>query len=1267
MSLYGRHLPAVLLLYCRHSHALLYATVFAAVQAAAATPACAANPRPPSTYQPTKPSHQQQQQPADTPIAKQPKRRSHQQQQQDQEQQLADIDAWLQDRSAPRKRSSHQEHTNVHSQPTQVTAASTAAGWAMDDLSFMDADAAACLLEPTYAEHDHAGRASKSRKEAAAAAAAADADNGLLDSSWMDVSSTAIAAKAAAVDDVSGAFPVSPYSPHLGCSRDRNHWQPHRQQQQQQLVGDLLDEHMFSGAAAEECTVHRRRGSSNADAAAIARQQQELLPDIDISLHDTTDPSPATAALADAAVVDNRRHSSNASADLCMHQDCGLAGGLEGFAKHSQQQWQGQPPWSVSPNPILAGTHAAVSADSPISFQGFDTSGLDRQQHWQQQQGRQLLYDEPLLSAGVPGCSALETLDDAGYGVLEEQKQQQQQDITWRRQQQQGEGWGAVEDGAWLRPAREQGARYSAASCGDALDLQLDEELILRAGHASHHRSSTSRCAMQDVAASSYGYAAELGGQPGIGMLADADAEKEQELEELLLGFANDTQCRRMTWQQQQQKEQQLGAAGRAGECSGYSVGHHTIEDWPLHDDAWDPGQKRQQDWQQQQQWQDLAAADDMGDGFTPLGLGITTAAAAAAGCGASPAPSMTEGRCFMTRLQQLLSSPLDGLIDAAQPAAAPIAAAAESVASGLGEGQPAQQQQHLTAQPQHKQQQQQRLQQQVRPADSCETVQQLDQGPEACSRQERTRPTGAAVHAAAGPAAAPLSTAGATVIKEQLQQRQQQQAHQKELGLQGSAPLLLPFHERLLRSASPQPKRRRRYATSNSLCSNQRLNANSCSSSSRVGRRLRWSGTAAADTAATAAAGDGATLAAAEQPNRQGKQNVGQEHQERQGGSEPLQDISNFAAVKAGGGGASGLDILAAGKQQHGQRQHTKQKKLQQHEQKASTSAQKRKHAGSTSAPQQKQLQQSKLPFLPVKSSTSADKPQNPAAAAAASAGSRGPETPAANKPADNTPAPIVKKEALSQEDAADTKQGAALLSASAAVGGSKLRSSLSRPRQLLQGDAAAAAAGPFKPRKRVRFADLSPGRVASGSEQQQQQQQQDGEQEQRQLEGEQQLQQSAETNAAAPAEDHRAGAPAPAAVPAAAGPAAARPAGTTAARAAAATAARQAASSTAPGASVAAAVGSTARVTAIAGDQRRAAASRFFAADQQGTAAAAAARTSTVAAGNAGASSLIGTCPAILSVDDLAKGGSRSRSLVPGSVSRQQLQQAHTLDQVR
>jgi hypothetical protein len=34
---------------------------------------------------------------------------------------------------------------------------------------------------------------------------------------------------------------------------------------------------------------------------------------------------------------------------------------------------------------------------------------------------------------------------------------------------------------------------------------------------------------------------------------------------------------------------------------------------------------------------------------------------------------------------------------------------------------------------------------------------------------------------------------------------------------------------------------------------------------------------------------------------------------------------------------------------------------------------------------------------------------------------------------------------------------------------------------------------------------------------------------------------------------------------------------------------------------------------------------------------------------------------------VDDLAKGGSRSRSLVPGSVSRQQLQQAHTLDQVR
>jgi hypothetical protein len=1278
-------------------------------------------------------SHQQQLQqqlwPDDT--AKQPTQRSHQHhhQLQQQQQRAADIDELLQDSTPPpSKRSSNQQHGNRHSQPTHAAAA-TAAEWDMDDLDLLGADTAADLLVTKHARHavEHKVRRSSCKAAAAAAAmnitsaAAVKAGDGLdelMDSSWLDGGSDAAAAgveqaanmhrtedrtwqqpqqqhanmyvfdehdifahthareaaaaaeataaragAAVAADDLEGSFPVSPVEGHIGSSPDMQHWP--QQCLRQHMPSNMLDEQLCTGAAAGTHAGveyrHRSRGVAVNAAAAEQHQQQQVLPDIDISLQDMATPPAPTAAAS------------------YHHNSDGWLDDLDAGARHQQQRHQQQQLLqSLSPTPILAGSLAAVSADSPISFQGLGDTQLEQQQQWRlwqqqceqqhQRKQQQLVGDEPLQKTVLQGCSSImEDIDATAYGVYGEQRLQKrswqlqqedhQQDQLYQQQQQQHK--------------QQQRLRHSHyyANGGDQLDLQLDDDPAFEADH-QHRRSggSSSRlAATSGVGSSSHAYAAELGVDSPAGALEEA--QKEQELEALLLGFNSSSQFR-----QHGQQQQNVGKGAIAGE---EQLGRHSLIDDLQLDAEWglERGEQKQLHWQLPHQF---AAGhqlrDETGDGYTQPGVGLaaTAAAASTAGFGASTLPSVTEGRSFMNRLQQLLDSPFDGVAAAAETAAVPAAVAAESVASGLGEDH--HKQQHAAARQQAlqqelallQQQQQQRhnMQQQATPADSCETVQQLDQEPEECSRHEgRTPAATAAANTAALPAAAATAAAHGSIAAESPSQQQQQVHGFIPAGTTGSAPLLLlPFNARLLRSASPQPKRRRRYATSDSLCSNRFKNAGS-SNSSGVGRRLRWSGTAVADLTPPAAAACKHASATAGMQTQQGGQQQ-QPMPQQQKAPKMLADISNCAAPKAAGGKHStGLrsstvdnaDDSVAGKpaanqQRQQQQQHAQQSKEKQRTQKPNASVQKRKQPpADVSLPQQKQLQQAKLPFLPVRSTKAAAQaeqhaeaaPAAVAAAATACASTRMPDSCTAIKREDATASVTIKQE----ETWHATPSRARLAASAAAIGAAaaeaaKLRSSLSKPRRLQQsGDGAAGEAA--RPRKRVRFADVPQSQDAEGLKQQQQQQQ-----EEERAEGAQPAEQGAVAHAGAES--------------------AATAAHVAASLQAAAAAGAKAAAASTAGAAAEAADVSKADATAHTGVANEAKAAAVAAAAlETAQATAAAAEAASAAAGGAASGGMFATAgPSILSVDDLVR--SHSGSLVPSSVSRQQLQQAHTLDQV-
>jgi hypothetical protein len=1273
---------------------------------------------------------QQQQEQEIADITRQSRRDSQQQQQQEQE--LADIDELLQDSSPPRKRSSHQEQTNRR----EAAATGTATAWELQHLDLLGADAAAGLLGPKHARQSGGRKVHRSSNKAATAAArdviavgAVMAGAGLdelLESSWLDggiaaasgaaaarlqhaatmqntermqrqqqhadmfllggddifanrhareASAASAAAKVTAAveapvaaDDLDGSFPVSP---------DVQHWQ--QQCQQQHLSSNLLDEHMCTDAAA--CTelhaAYRRRSSSTAAAAAAAvteqQQEQQVLPDIDISLQDYGTPPAATAAAGAACAADDDswNHSSMASGRLYHDTSDDWVGNLDAGTNQRQQQQQ-LLLQSLSPTPILAGSLAAVSADSPISFQGLGGTTPNQQQQWrlwqQQNEGQQshqrkeqqLVGNERLHSSVLQGCSSI--LEDADVAWLGAYGEQREQETAGQLQLQQEEH---MHDQLFQQQQRQQqqhSTRYTAADCGDELYLQLDDEPGL------HSRRGSSRVAAAGGPGSSrYAYAA-LGANSPAGALEDS--QREQELEALLLGFDSSKRLMQHEWQQQQQQH-----VGRDSNTRANGLVQHRLDDSGLLDGEWVVQQVRQD----QPHWRQLRqsapghhlAGGEMGDDYTPPGVGLAAAAAAAAATqmfGVSPLPSVTEGRSFMTRLQQLLDSPFDGVVAAAQTAAAPAAVtAAESVASGLGEDhhhqqQQQQQQQDLTARhqavqeehllKQQHQQQQHNVQQLLKPADSCETVQQLDQGPEASSRQDGTKlpeSTTAAAAAAANTAALPAAAATATARTCQ----QQQHSGCMPAGPTGGALLLLPFHARLLRSGSPQPKRRCRYATSNSLCSNQPQNCSS--SSSRVGRRLRWSVTAVADVAAGAGVGAGgkdASGAASMQFAQQQQQH--HHHQQPQQQAVPrgvLGDVSNSAALKAGGTHNTGprsstldkADDCVAGrpaaKQQQQQAQHINEK---QQKQKVNARAQKHKQPpAGASLPQQKQLQQAKLPFLPLRSAkpaTQADAHAGAAPTAAAAAEAATTAGASASRPAgheaithaDAIAAITVKQETLWQATPSRARLAASAAAiATAAAAAAKLRSSLSKPRLLQQRGSGAGEAA--RPRKRVRFDDVLPRETAAGLEgQPQQQQQQYTDAQQPQMAGE---------GSAAHADEGAAAAAAHAAYSlqaAAAGAAGAESTGASTAVAAAAEA-------------------GTAKKDATV--KAGAAGKNDAAAEEAGVSAA--------AAGAASGGMFVSAGPAILSVDDLIRGS--SGSLVPGSVSRQQLQQAHTLEQVR
>jgi hypothetical protein len=1219
----------------------------------------------------------------------------------------------------------------------------------MDDLDLLGADAAADLLVTKHARHAVEHKVRRSSSKAAAAADAMDVSSAravkagegldeLLDSSWLDGGSDAAATRAeqaanmhrtehrtwqqqqhanmsvfdeddmfahthareaaaaaaataaraeaaVAADDLEGSFPVSPVEGRMGSSPGVQHWP--QQRLQQHLSSNILDEQLCTGAAAgtHAYVGYGLRSSSVAvSAAAAEQQQQQVLPDIDISLQDMATPPALTAAAARAADDICNQHSM-ASGRLFQNSDDWL-GDPEASANQQQRRQQQQLLQSLSPTPVLAGSLAAVSADSPISFQGLADTQLEQQQQqqqcrlWQQQdeqphqrkQQQQLVGSEQLWKTALHGCSSItEDRDVTSYGVHREQRLQER---SWQLQQD-----NFRHDQQYQQQQQQQQRQYHSGyydDYGDELDLQLDDDPAFTTNHQHHRRGSSRRlAATSGVGSSSHAYAAELNASSPAGALEDA--QKEQELEALLLGFNSGGQFR-------QQKQQQ----GRAcGAREGQLGRHQFTSDGLLPDVEWRL-QREVQDhphWQQPRQCaaghQLRAGCYEMGEGLTPLGarLAATAAAAAAstAGFGVSPLPSVTEGRSFMNRLQQLLDSPFDGAAAAAETASVPAAVADESVASGLGEDHHQQRQRDAVARQQALQQellllqQQQRLnmQQSAKPADSCETVQQLDQGPEECSRHEGTRPAAtaaadtAALPGAAAAAAAPGSLAAASTS---------QQNGRTLAGRTGNDSLLLPFNVRLLRSASPQPKRRRRYATSDSLCSNKSKNAtSSSSSSSQVGRRLRWSGTAVADLTPPAAAA--CKHASAATAGMQSKLEGQQQHPppQQQNVHKALADMSNSAApkgVKAGGthmtracsGTLGKADDSVAGKpagDQQQQQPHVQQMNEKQRTQKANASVQKRKQpSAGASLPQQKQLQQARLPFLPVRSTKAAAQADQhaeaaPAAAAAAtaSATARMPDSCTAIKREDATAAVTIKQE----ETWHATPSRARLAASAAAIGAAaaeaaKLRSSLSKPRQLQQsGDGAAGEV--TRPRKHVRFADVPLIKDAAGLNQQQQQQQQQEEEE--------------HAERAQPAED---GAVAPAGAESAATALAHEIASV---QAAAAAAAGGAAGAKAAAASTAGAAANTADIskadaTAQAGaaKKEKAAAGAAAAAEQEEEVKQAAA---VAAAGGAASGGMFATAgPSILSVDDLVRGN--SGSLVPGSVSRQQLQQAHTLDQV-